>query len=267
VWGASGYTYDSTYHGGYGGYSTGIQNASKNTVDYINVGQLGFGTCTANSTYGPTYNGADQQTLDSSTSQSVYNRCSGAGGGATHIATVSGVLKNLSSYKDTGGTNISKEILIVAGGGGGSHASIGAWTCAARKYIGGNAGGYQSSIGTDQNGENGNKSYNATQTSGYAFGLGGAKTPNIGSSGGGGWYGGYTTGECAGGGGGSGYIASSNLISTSSITKHMTCYSCTTSSVAATRTNSNTNVSATATADYSKTGNGYAKITYLGPTI
>ncbi|MDO4967493.1 MAG: glycine rich domain-containing protein [Candidatus Saccharibacteria bacterium] len=51
------------------------------------------------------------------------------------------------------------------------------------------------------------------------------------------------------------------------ITKHMTCYSCTTSSVAATRTNSNTNVSATATADYSKTGNGYAKITYLGPTI
>ena len=69
------------------------------------------------------------------------------------------------------------------------------------------------------------------------------------------------------GGGGSGYIGSSNLISGGGITKHMTCYSCTTSTANATRTNSNTNVSATATADYSKIGNGYARITYLGTSI
>jgi len=113
VWGASGYSYNSTYRGGYGGYSTGVENINKNSVNYINVGQLGFGTCAANSKYGPTYNGAGEQTLDPSSSQAVYNRCSGAGGGATHIATVSGVLKNLSAYKDTDGTNVSKEILIV----------------------------------------------------------------------------------------------------------------------------------------------------------
>jgi hypothetical protein len=69
------------------------------------------------------------------------------------------------------------------------------------------------------------------------------------------------------GSGGSGYIGNSSLISGGGTTKHMTCYSCTTSTVDSTRTNSNTNVSATATADYSKTGNGYARITYLGTNI
>jgi hypothetical protein len=56
-------------------------------------------------------------------------------------------------------------------------------------------------------------------------------------------------------------------LSSSSFTKHMTCYSCTTSTADSTRTNSNTNVSDTATADYSKTGNGYARITYIGSSI
>ena len=84
--------------------------------------------------------------------------------------------------------------------------------------------------------------------------------------GGGGWYGGAGS-VYASSSGGSGYIGSSNLISTSTITKHMSCFSCTTSSDANTRTYSNTNVSAAAISDYSKTGNGYAKITYLGPTV
>ena len=48
----------------------------------------------------------------------------------------------------------------------------------------------------------------------------------------------------------------------------MTCYSCTTSTVAATRTNSNTTTpTSTPTADVARTGNGYAKITYLGTSI
>lgn len=63
----------------------------------------------------------------------------------------------------------------------------------------------------------------------------------------------------ASGGGGSGYIGNSLLTN-----KHMTCYSCTTSTATATKTNSTTNVSSTATADYAKSGHGYAKITFVG---
>ena len=255
VWGASGGDAGSE-RGGYGAYSTGITNLSKNNLVYINVGEGGESNLEV--TRGRTsYNGGGDITW--TRAESAYL---GAGGGTTHIATVSGSLNSLSGYKDTGGTNISKEILIVSGGGGGASSSRAGYFCRATsnyEYYGGDGGGMESKIG-EYEGLNGNISYNANQSTGYAFGLGYER-------GGGGWYGGYAGGQCAGGGGGSGYIASSNLISTSTITKHMTCYSCTTSSVAATRTNSNTNVSATATADYSKTGNGYAKITYIGPTV
>ena len=44
----------------------------------------------------------------------------------------------------------------------------------------------------------------------------------------------------------------------------MTCYNCTTSTDASTKTESNTCYNTTATSDCSKEGNGYAKITYLG---
>ena len=47
----------------------------------------------------------------------------------------------------------------------------------------------------------------------------------------------------------------------------MTCHSCETSTAAATRTYSSTNVLEGATSDYSKIGNGYARITYLGTSI
>ena len=196
------------------------------------------------------------------------------GGGATHIATVSGLLKNLSGYKNTGGTNVSKEILIVAGGGGG---------LSTLSFNAGVGGGINGGIGMSY--ESGPNNPGGSQTAGYSFGQGqnGRSVSNcltIGASGncegngggGGGWYGGYsTTSEARNsdsqGGGGSGYIGSSNLISGGGVTKHMGCYSCKTSTAAATRTNSNTNVSATPTADYSKIGNGYARITWLGSSI
>src|SRR5574344_29681 len=62
----------------------------------------------------------------------------------------------------------------------------------------------------------------------------------------------------SGGGGGSGYIGNSSLTN-----RHMTCYSCSTSTAASTYTNSTTNVSSSAIADYAKTGNGYARITLV----
>ena len=220
------------------------------------------------------------------------------GGGATHIATISGQLRNLSAYKDSGGTNVSNEILIVAGGGGGygecnyvggctnnllyAYGGVGggiyggSGRCIVAAtgqpysswdgYYGG-TGANQTSPGTSQNGGS------VPRTGGFGYGGTGADTcdnGNCGDNGGGaGWFGGGgTVRGHNGGGGGSGYIGSSNLISGGGVTKHMTCYSCTTSSVAATRTYSNTTTpTSTPTADVARIGNGYAKITYLGPTV
>lgn len=87
------------------------------------------------------------------------------GGGATHIAKVTGQLKDLSS-------NLS-DILIVSGGGGGG------MVIGDNIYPGADAGGIA-----------GNSDNSANQSTGYAFGQGenGSKTA---SAGGGGLYGGY----------------------------------------------------------------------------
>ena len=172
--------------------------------------------------------------------------------------------------------------MIVAGAGGGSlygnHMCN--FECNWYSYAG-DAGGYISKTTTTTPSTTYLQASEATQTTGGegggnlstgirhgkngGFGYGGDGV-SWSSAGGSGWYGGGG-GYGTGGSGGSGYIGSSNLISGGGITKHMTCYSCTTSNVDATRTTSNANVSATATSDYSKTGNGYARITYLGTSL
>lgn len=86
------------------------------------------------------------------------------GGGATHIAKVTGQLKNLSSSLS--------DILIVSGGGGGG------LLIGETEYPGADAGGISG------NGDN-----SANQTTGYAFGQGESGT-NV-SGGGSGLYGGY----------------------------------------------------------------------------
>lgn len=86
------------------------------------------------------------------------------GGGATHIAKVTGQLKDLSG-------NLS-DILLVSGGGGGG------------LIVGENA--YN---GADAGGISGNGSNSADQSTGYAFGQGESGTNK--SGGGGGLYGGY----------------------------------------------------------------------------
>jgi hypothetical protein len=294
VWGAAGgkgiaSTNIDGAHGGYGGYSIGVSKINAGSTLYIHTGGAGATlSCTSTGCAAAGgYNGGGGIPYSA-------NNDGASGGGATHIATVAGLLKNLSTYKDTGGTNVSKEILIVAGGGGGE-GSTGGGSGSTAVY-GGNGGGFSGqkgySVWGSSCGLNVSSGDGGTQTAGGAtyntcatyhqphmnstagsFGQGGQSGSTSGSDtgasggGGGGWYGGGG-GFILSGGGGSGYIGSSNLISSSSITKHMTCYSCTTSTAAATRTNSNTNAATSAaTADRAKLGNGYARITYLGTSI
>ena len=263
-----------TNRGGYGAYSTGVYNGSINSKLYINVGGAGKQQTEPSGSGG--YNGGGN--VMTPWSYDEGGRARGSGGGATHIALDSGLLRNISSHKTDG------RILIVAGAGGGGyrHPTTG------YHGDGGDAGGIQGNNGKASNGSyygiggtqsSAGCSYSTNASCG-GFGYGGDNDGNKstswsnghGSAGGSCYYGGggsvgYGSIANSSGAGGSSYIGSSTLISGGGVTKHMTCYSCTTSSDANTQTYSNTNVSATATADYSKIGNGFARITYLGTSI
>jgi len=177
----------------------------------------------------------------------VYASCCGghypaSGGGASHIAIKAGLLSSLTSN--------TSSIIIVAGGGGAGFAH-GTITDLTLQYYGGSGGGISGTAGmkvSDSTAASGNP---GTQSSGFAFGQGGASDITR-SEGGGGYYGGYVYA------GGSGYIGNSSLTS-----KYMYCYNCTTSTAADTMTYTTTNYSATATTNYAKSGNGYAKITFV----
>ncbi len=270
VWGAQGGTAVNTtsgYHGGYGGYSTGVIDVSKQEVIYIVVGGsgasspyyevngYGVGKCADGG-----YNGGG----------ATYCNCGGAvssGGGASHIALTSGLLATLSKNQ--------KDILIVAGGGGGN----GNYTPQSLYTTGGSGGGVEGTAGTQGHstwgyGRGGTQNSGGSavpasyagrvgEAGGFGYGADSVYSHAGGAAGGGGLYGGASGGCIGSGGGGSGYIGSTNLISSNGIIKHMTCYNCTTSTADATRTQSNTCVNATETADCSKTGNGYARITRL----
>ncbi len=253
TWGAQGGTYNSSYLGGYGSYSTGYVYFEKGTTVYINVGGQSTG-------FTGGYNGGGGALAPDSRGKAY------GGGGATHIATKSGVLSSLSSYKS--------DILIIAGGGGGAAYFSGETATA------GNAGGYLGTSGTSTHGNSGTGGSQsaAGHANGYSgayggFGYGGTGVGIYSSAGGGGGLygggGGYTASGvgASSGGGGSGYIANTTLISSPSIVKHMTCHNCATSTDSNTNTITTTNVSDTAVSNYAKTGNGYAKITYVGTSI
>ena len=254
TWGAQGGTYNSSYLGGYGSYSTGYAYFDKGTTIYINVGGQSTG-------YSGGYNGGGGAVVATDSRGKGFG-----GGGATHIATKSGVLSTLASNKS--------DILIIAGGGGGAAYFSG------ETATSGNAGGYLGTSGTSTHNISGT---GGSQTAaGHAnnnsvayggFGYGGTGVGIYSSAGGGGGLygggGGYTAAGLsnASGGGGSGYIANTTLISSPSITKHMTCYNCSTSATDTTKTLSNSNVSDTPTIDYSKSGNGYSRITFIGASL
>ena len=266
TWGAQGGSVTTEVYGGYGSYSSGIINLKKNDVIYINVG--GSGVTSLNNTNGSItggYNGGGSAYVLASSCSNV----GGSGGGATHIANISGLLSSLENYKEN--------IIIVSGGGGGAESR----NCSSTDHhniIGGSGGGiegtssnvittpWQYTISTGGTQEVGGK--NGTHNNAYGatdgiFGNGGQGNPGSqglenAPGGGGGLYGGGA-GMFMSGGGGSGYIGNSLLKN-----KVMYCYNCKESSEESTRTISTTNVSEEAISNYAKIGNGYARITYLG---
>ena len=257
TWGAQGGTYNTTYYGGYGAYSTGIINLSKNTTLFINVGGAGSGGGAVIATYqrdGGYNGGGSGARKNDNNAQTSYN----GGGGATHIAEKSGLLSTLSD-------DISKILIVSSGGGGASY-----YYRASNQVSygsGGSGGGYVGTPSTRYSNVFGNISTTtlseyATQNSGYSFGLGSSANDYynaLGSAGsGGGYYGGVGAHDFPGGGGSS-YIG--NMLLTS---KAMYCYNCAQSSDEATKTISTTCTSTTPTANCAKQGDGYAKITYLG---
>ena len=281
VWGAQGGSYNTTYKGGYGAYAVGEVNLDRLERLYINVGGAGINSAATGTarTLAGGYNGGGNA---GATSTAVAGFASG--GGATHIAKVSGLLYNLSSYAGTKMDNyyVSTEILIVAGGGGGSWYQTSGWTIT---LSGGSGGGI---VGVSTYGTIGSSSktfttggtqiyggymgsYNRNVNySAATFGYGG-EGGGCGSGSGGGFFGGGYT-ECVGGAGGSSYIANPKLSN-----KSMFCYGCQESSVAETKTISTTGSSSARNTSgcpngYSgsyiekcaKEGNGFARITYLG---
>ena len=192
VWGAQGGTARSTsYNGGYGGYSKGEINLISGEVLYINVGGQGTNSTSTkggNLVIAGGYNGGGY----------AYQKDSewtAGGGGATHIATHTGLLASLENDKSA--------ILIVAGGGAGacSNSTINAKGNSGGGYIGGYSNYFPSA---------------ATQNSGFAFGQSGdlnnhPNTETSYSGGGGGYYGGYPLNCNLSSGGGSGYIANARL--------------------------------------------------------
>ena len=262
TWGAQGGTTIDGTGGGYGGYSTGTILLNSGDILYVNVGGQGSRTSSGTIEYiAGGYNGGG-----STGGQACCNRSFGSGGGATHIATKSGLLSSLSS-------NLS-DILIVSGGGGGAYYGENAGTTYGLR--GGSGGGYIGNSGAEST-ETDNQwcaGLGGTQTAGGAISTncskssdvsGGTITGSFGqggennwatTGGGGGFYGGSRSGHIAPGGGGSGYIGNSKLSN-----KYMYCYYCATSDATNTKTYATTtNVSGSPVSNYVKSGNGAARI-------
>lgn len=234
AWGAQGGNtniQDLYAYGGYGGYASGNVWLNAGQTIYITVG--GQGTSTYNwspvQTFSGGYNGGGN-------CGSYWDSKWGGGGGATSITTVNrGVLSNHNNYR--------WEVLLVAGGGGGA----GIWIYANNKAQGysvnnGGAGGgtngyngyggYSGDGGTQSSGGAGWHYPNTPATKWVDSGFGYGQNSSDGSGGGGGYYGGGSgIGYGSAAGGGSGYIGG---------------------------------VSSGYMANGQRSGNGYAKITFIG---
>ena len=213
LWGASGnwdayskaHQYpDFTKMFGYGGYTAGTIDLSKTENLYVYVGQQGpKGTEACNTTTGIAWNGGGQ---------GVSARdCSGggsAGGGATDIRTTSGAWNNASSLRSrimvagAGGGGPTLDIDEIGSGSGGGLSGVGdvlrGWSSTCRSFTNNSSGtqtsGYAFGYGQD-----------GIRASGTAGGAGG----------GGGYWGGLNTAasttnascQDSGAGGGSSYIS------------------------------------------------------------
>ena len=239
VWGAQGG--NASYGGrnstgGYGGYSVGIVTLNKGDKLYINVGTQGISTYTlSGQTNAGGYNGGAASRQDGW-------GIGASSGGATSIATSSGLLSELSDDKSS--------ILIVAGAGGSGGVE---YSGARRTANGGHAGGYIGSSGNNTGGIYVGSGGTQAESEGSVFGKGEDN---------GGWYGvpgaGFYGGTFGcGGGGGSSYIA------TKLTDKAMYCYECLENNDPDTKTIATTCVNDEPTANCAKTGDGFATITYI----
>lgn len=275
VWGAQGGTTTSNQStiasGGYGGYSKGEIALSEGDKLYINVGGQG-----ENVSSGRVYtsNGGYNGGGNGYTSRTSNGTAGASGGGATSIATKTGLLYELNDDINS--------IIMVAGGGGGSHSDTdGNGYDSAGGHGGGYIGHYAIQIdgscsnsctkynypsgGTQENGGLGVTDWmnGSTSSTSYVgqFGLGAIGSSNGAYGGGGGGFYGGASGYYNGGAGGSGYIAN-NLLTN----KKMVMYSTDDSLISneeSTKTNITTNHSATPKSNYAKEGNGYVRITRL----
>ena len=186
VWGAKGGSfqrYSYMAEGGNGGYSVGYIKLERDAKLYVVVGGNNG------------YNGGGSSC---NYYDDPYTRIGASGGGATHIAKVTGRLS------DIGKTSFDQNGLIVAGGGGGGfYGSAYTSLVWGRGGAGGGTSGGTSARTHWQDVGGMNTANGGTQVGGNAFGLGGSNSS--GSGGGGGYFGGYT-GSNTCGGGGSGYI-------------------------------------------------------------
>lgn len=249
TWGAQGGG-DSTYLGGYGGYSVGYMYLDSNTNLYIAIGGAGS-YCTGTScTAAGGYNGGGSCLAYANSSSTC-----GGGGGATHIATTNAA--TLADLKD----NIQNLVMVAGGGGGGNF-------CNQWNYASGGSGGGATGVASvdmdapDWSGNGGPGATGGTQTSGSAFGKGQSAVGTENRVGGGGGYYGGLGGLINGAGGGSGYIGHFDLRN-----KIMYCYNCSTNTTDEAKTQTTTCHSANATENCAKEGNGFAIITYVGTTL
>ena len=188
LWGASGASYDETYHGGNGGYTEGLIKLNKDTSLYVYVGATNI--C-KEGTEGPTdisFNGGGS----ADNGDNWPNRYFCGGGGATDIRIENANWDNFDSLKS--------RIMAAAGGGGASF-----FDSTYNFAIGGSAGGLISYVG--KTGSATLAVLNpSTQTFGSSFGIGGSHVTN---GGGGGYYGGASA-SWTGGAGGSSFISGHN---------------------------------------------------------
>ena len=178
TWGAQGGSIDSLnsefkemidlskYKDGYGGFSSGNINLISNKKIYINIGgkgSLGVETGLVSGGYNgggygfSSFNGA-------CAGASTEKRYHASGGGATHIATKSGLLSTLENSKDS--------IIMVSGGGGGSYSLYGMDRNEdVPNYIYPSGGGFEGGyISSGKHIDSKVKEITSTQNSGASFG-------------------------------------------------------------------------------------------------
>ena len=213
VFGAKGGNYGS-YTGGKGGHSVGYKLLKAGEKIYVVTGGSGGYHSVPNSNnpaikISGGYNGGGYVMCG------PYHPVS-SGGGATHIAMITGLLSELSAQ--------ISDILIVAGGGGAASGgggngktenglTSGSNGGAGGGLTGGNGsrGPYNSSSYAEGGTQTaGGKLSDQTTTTTYItngkFGVGGSEPGAYGGAGGGGFYGGASGGQGGSGSGGSGYI-------------------------------------------------------------